>query len=52
MPIFKSPFVVQIGKQIFAKRPVETVAERTAKLRQLDLRSIRDMLSSLALFND
>jgi len=46
MPIFKSPFVVQIGKQIFAKRPVETVAERTAKLRQLDLRSIRDRSGS------
>ena len=42
MPVFNSPFVVQIGKQIFAKKPIETGAERIAKMRKMDLREIKD----------
>ena len=42
MPVFNSPFVVQIGKQIFAKKSVETGAERIARMRKMDLRGIKD----------
>ena len=37
MPVFDSPLVVQVGKQVFAKKSAETGAERIGKLRQLEL---------------
>ena len=49
MPVFNSPFVVQIGKQIFAKKPIETGAERIAKMRKMDLKEDQYYLTRVGL---
>ena len=52
MPVFDSPLVVQIGKQIFAKRSGETSAERIAKMRKMDLRKTSPDIKKPTLFNE
>ena len=52
MPVFDSPLVVQIGKQIFAKRSSETSAERIAKMREMDLRKTSPNIKKPTLFNE
>ena len=52
MPVFDSPLVIQIGKQIFAKRSVETNAERLLKMRKMDVRKVKSSdKKKPALFN-
>lgn len=52
MPVFDSPLVVQIGKQIFAKRSTETSAERIAKMRKMDVRKVATEKKKPTLFNE
>ena len=52
MPVFDSPLVVQIGKQIFAKRSGETSAERVAKMREMDLRKTSPDIKKPTLFSE
>lgn len=52
MPVFDSPLVVQIGKQIFAKRSGETSAERVAKMRKMDLRKTSPDIKKPTLFSE
>ena len=51
MPVFDSPLVIQIGKQIFAKKSSETAAERILKIRKMDLRKAVPKKKKAALFD-